>query len=115
MPRIKRYTFRLSFHVTPQMREWFENRSVAVNRPASELYREALEKYATITDLMESAPQGPPEAVTPDKYELTSQPEEITYDDQETEPRTQASEETEEPDLQPGGMFVSRVYPANPE
>jgi len=49
MPRIKRYTKRLSFHVKPEVQEWFEEQSELQRRPASELYREALEKFQAYT------------------------------------------------------------------
>ncbi len=53
MPRIKRFTERLSFYILPDMQKWYAQRSQQTQRPASELYREALEKYARLTDRME--------------------------------------------------------------
>ena len=53
MPRIRRFTERLSFYVLPTTKVWFERRSVEKSQPASELYREALEKYQQFNDILD--------------------------------------------------------------
>ena len=53
MPRIRRFTERLSFYVLPTTKAWFEKKSVETRRPASEIYREALEKYQQFHDALE--------------------------------------------------------------
>lgn len=61
MSRIKRYTGRISVHVTPNTVAWFKGQSEKENRPVSELYREALEKYQRLMTALaeQEAPQVP--------------------------------------------------------